>query len=141
MRLSWAKSPRFSGVLNGVFIGVGVIFLIWGATDIAFPIMERMYAAVFGLMRIIVGIVSLSVGISVEAVQWAKIVAKIEKEFGKEPNPLQSGKIVAKIEKELVKEPSPDVPAKPANQPATNQQAVNQPSSETTQNQTNPTNP
>jgi len=119
-----------------VFIGVGIIFLIWGATDITFPIMERMYSAVFGLMRIIVGIVSLSVGISVEAVQWAKTVARIEKEFGKEPSPLQSGKIVAKIEKELVKEPSPDVPAKPVNQPATNQ-----PSSETTQNQTNPTNP
>lgn len=118
MHLNWAKSPRFSGVLNGVFIGVGIIFLIWGATDIAFPIMERMYAAVFGLMRLIVGIVSLSVGISVEAVQWARIVAKIEKDLVKEP-----------------REPSPDIPEKPANQPATNQ-----PSSETTQNQTNSTN-
>jgi len=63
--------------MNGVFVGVGVIFLIWGATDIAFPITERMNVAVFGLTRIILGVISLSVGIGVESVQWAKI--------GKEP--------------------------------------------------------
>jgi len=74
MPLGWTKLQRFSALLNGVFIGVGIIFLIWGATDIAFPITERMNAAVFGLMRIILGIVSLSVGIGIEAVQWAKIV-------------------------------------------------------------------
>jgi len=67
-------------MMNGVFIGVGIIFLIWGATDIAFPITERMNAAVFGLMRIILGIISLSVGIGVEAVQWAKIVEKPSQE-------------------------------------------------------------
>jgi hypothetical protein len=72
---------RFSALMNGVFVGVGVIFLIWGATDIAFPIAERMSVAVFGLMRIILGIISLSVGIGVEAVQWAKIGG------GKELNP------------------------------------------------------
>jgi len=59
--------------MNGVFVGVGVIFLIWGATDIAFPITERMNVAVFGLTRIILGIISLSVGVGVESVQWAKI--------------------------------------------------------------------
>jgi len=73
MHQEWTKSPRFSAVMNGVFIGVGVIFLIWGATDIAFPITERVNVAVFGLMRIILGIISLSVGVGVEAVQWAKI--------------------------------------------------------------------
>jgi len=59
--------------MNGVFVGVGVIFLIWGATDIAFPITERVNVAVFGLTRIILGIISLSVGIGIESVQWAKI--------------------------------------------------------------------
>jgi len=76
MPLSWIKTLRFSALMNGVFIGVGIIFLIWGATDIAFPIAERMSVAVFGLLRIILGIISMSVGIGVEAVQWAK--------FGKE---------------------------------------------------------
>jgi len=78
MHLGWTKSPRFSAVMNGVFIGVGIIFLIWGATDIAFPITERVSVAVFGLMRIILGIISLSVGIGVEAVQWAKIEVKAQ---------------------------------------------------------------
>lgn len=76
MPLSWTKMLRFSALMNGVFIGVGIIFLIWGATDIAFPITERMSVAVFGLVRIILGIISLSVGIGVEAVQWAKIGGK-----------------------------------------------------------------
>jgi len=76
MQLGWTKLQRFSALMNGVFIGVGIIFLIWGATDIAFPIADRMNVAVFGLMRIILGIVSLSVGISIEAVQWAKIVER-----------------------------------------------------------------
>lgn len=74
MPLNGIKIERFAALMNGVFVGVGIIFLIWGATDIAFPITERMNAAVFGLMRIILGIVSLSVGIGIEAVQWAKIV-------------------------------------------------------------------
>jgi len=59
--------------MNGVFVGVGVIFLIWGITDIAFPITERMNVAVFGLTRIILGIISLSIGIGIESIQWAKI--------------------------------------------------------------------
>lgn len=74
MTLGWTKLQRFSALLNGVFIGVGVIFLLWGATDIAFPITDRMNVAVFGLMRIILGLISLSVGVGIEAVQWAKIV-------------------------------------------------------------------
>ena len=60
-------------MINGVFIGVGIAFLLWGGTDIAFPIAERMSVAVFGLMKIILGIISLGVGTGVEAVQWAKI--------------------------------------------------------------------
>jgi hypothetical protein len=67
------KKLRFSSLINGVFIGVGIAFFLWGTTDIAFPIAERMSVAVFGLMKIILGIVSLSVGVGVESVQWAKI--------------------------------------------------------------------
>jgi hypothetical protein len=67
------KKLRFSSLINGVFIGVGMAFFLWGATDIAFPIAERMSVAVFGLMKIILGIISLSVGVGVESVQWAKI--------------------------------------------------------------------
>jgi hypothetical protein len=73
LSLSWTKRVRFAAIINGVFVGVGITFLLWGATDIAFPITERMSVAVFGLMRIILGIISLSVGVGVEAVQWAKI--------------------------------------------------------------------
>ena len=73
MPLNGIKIERFAALMNGVFVGVGIIFLIWGATDIAFPITERMNVAVFGLTRIILGIISLSVGIGVESVQWAKI--------------------------------------------------------------------
>jgi len=73
MPLSGIKLERFSALMNGVFVGVGVIFLIWGVTDIAFPITERVNVAVFGLTRIILGIVSLSVGIGIESVQWAKM--------------------------------------------------------------------
>jgi len=36
-------------LMNGVFIGVGIIFLVWGATDIIFPITDRMNVPVFGL--------------------------------------------------------------------------------------------
>jgi len=73
LSLNWTKRARFSAIVNGVFVGVGITFLLWGATDIAFPITERMNVAVFGLMRIILGIISLSVGVGVEAVQWAKV--------------------------------------------------------------------
>jgi hypothetical protein len=73
MPLDGIKIERFAALMNGVFVGVGIIFLIWGATDIAFPITERMNVAVFGLTRIILGIISLSVGIGIESVQWAKI--------------------------------------------------------------------
>ncbi len=73
LSLNWTKKVRFSAIINGVFVGVGITFLLWGATDIAFPITERMSVAVFGLMRIILGIISIGVGVGVEAVQWAKI--------------------------------------------------------------------
>ena len=71
------KKLRFSSLINGVFVGVGIAFLLWGVTDIAFPIAERMSVAVFGLLRIILGIISLGVGTGVEAVQWAKIGSEL----------------------------------------------------------------
>ncbi len=49
MPLIGIKIERFSALMNGVFIGVGIIFLVWGATDIIFPITDRMNVAVFGL--------------------------------------------------------------------------------------------
>lgn len=82
MPLTGIKIERFSALMNGAFVGVGIIFLIWGATDIAFPITERVNVAVFGLMRIILGIISLSVGVGVESVQWAKIGKEPRKEPG-----------------------------------------------------------
>ena len=71
------KKLRFSSLINGVFIGVGVAFLLWGVTDIAFPIAERMSVAVFGLLRIMLGIISIGVGTGIEAVQWAKIGSEL----------------------------------------------------------------
>jgi hypothetical protein len=79
MPLSGTKIQRFSALMNGIFIGVGLLFLIWGATDIIFPITEIINVAVFGLMRVLLGVISLSIGIGVEAVEWAKI--------GREPRP------------------------------------------------------
>jgi len=85
LNLNWTKSSRFSAVMNGVFIGVGIVFLIWGATDIAFPITERMNVAVFGLMRIMLGVVSMSVGMGVEAVQWTKMGKETSQEMSDVP--------------------------------------------------------
>jgi hypothetical protein len=78
MPLGGTKMQRLSALMNGVFIGVGLIFLIWGATDIIFPIMEIVDVAVFGLMRILLGVISLSIGIGVEAVEWAKMDGKTQ---------------------------------------------------------------
>lgn len=89
MPLSGIKLERFSALMNGVFVGVGVIFLIWGATDIAFPITERVNVAVFGLTRIILGIIALSVGIGIEAVQWAKIGNESSTKEASEDTPAQ----------------------------------------------------
>lgn len=76
MPLSGTKILRFSALMNGIFIGVGLLFLIWGATDIIFPITEIVDVAVFGLMRILLGVISLSIGIGVEAVEWTKMDRK-----------------------------------------------------------------
>lgn len=95
------KRVRFSSLINGVFIGVGVALLLWGATDIAFPIAERMSVAVFGLLRIILGILSVGMGTGVEAVQWAKIGSELslidlyeqmppEESESQEEHPIQS---------------------------------------------------
>ena len=73
MTLSWAKVQRFSALMDGVFIGVGILFLIWGLTDIIFPLTKIINVAIFGLMRILLGVISISIGVGVEAVQWAKI--------------------------------------------------------------------
>jgi hypothetical protein len=78
MPLGGTKIQRFSALMNGVFIGVGLIFLIWGATDIIFPITEIVDVAVFGLMRILLGAISLSIGIGVEAVEWTKMDGKAQ---------------------------------------------------------------
>jgi hypothetical protein len=90
MPLSWTKLQRFSALINGVFIGVGLIFLIWGITDIAFPIGGIMNVAVFALMRIILGIISLSFGIGVEAVQWAKIEKELKSDVPVHPTSLET---------------------------------------------------
>jgi hypothetical protein len=89
MVLNGIKLERFSALMNGVFVGVGVIFLIWGATDIAFPIMERVNVAVFGLIRIILGIISLSVGIGIESVQWAKMGKEVGTDEAREETSAQ----------------------------------------------------
>jgi len=73
MPINWTKWHRISALFNGILIGVGFLFLLWGASDILFPVLDRMTMAVFGLMRIILGIVSISVGVGAEANQWAKM--------------------------------------------------------------------
>jgi hypothetical protein len=49
-----------------------------------------MNVAVFGLMRIILGIVSLSFGIGVEAVQWAKIEKELSADMPVHPPSLET---------------------------------------------------
>jgi len=73
MPTNWTKWHRFSALFNGVLIGVGVIFVLWGFTDIMFPITSWMTVAVFGLIRVILGIISLSIGVGAEATQWARM--------------------------------------------------------------------
>ena len=119
------KKLRFSSLINGVFVGVGIAFLLWGATDIAFPIAERMSVAVFGLLRIILGIISLGVGTGVEAVQWAKIGSELnlidlyEQVQPEQPKPQaeQSTQTCLPIEQPTEKptEESPPTPSNPAN--------------------------
>ncbi len=59
--------------MDGMFIGMGILFLVWGATDLIFPIAEITKVAVFGLMRLMLSVVSMSIGIGVEAHAWTKI--------------------------------------------------------------------
>ncbi len=73
MPLNGTKVHRFSALMDVVFIGMGSLFLIWGATDIIFPITEVINVAVFGLMQILLGVVSISIVLGAEVVQWAKI--------------------------------------------------------------------
>ena len=96
-------------MINGVFVGVGIAFLLWGVTDIAFPIAERMSVAVFGLLRIILGIISLGVGTSVEAVQWAKIGSELSLIDLYEQLPPEQPKLQAE---------QPNLPNQPIEQPA-----------------------
>ena len=73
MPTNWTKRHRISALFNGVLIGVGALFLLWGSTDIIFPVTNWTTVAVFGLTRIILGIVSISVGVGAEATQWARM--------------------------------------------------------------------
>lgn len=73
MPTNWTRWHRMSALFNGVLIGVGFLFLLWGSTDILFPIMSRMTMAVFGLIRIILGVVSISVGAGAEVAQRARM--------------------------------------------------------------------
>jgi len=73
MPTNWTKWHRVTALFNGVLIGVGFLFLLWGSTDILFPIMSGMTMAVFALIRVILGIISISVGLGAEATQWAKM--------------------------------------------------------------------
>jgi len=73
MPSNWTKWHRISALFNGILIGVGTLFLLWGLMDILFPIMNWMTMAVFALIRVILGIISISVGLGAEATQWAKM--------------------------------------------------------------------
>ena len=69
---SWAdqvKKQRFSALINGMFIGVGVVFILLG---ILMPISD-LSMLVQGLISIIVGIVVTAIGITFEIYNFAKL--------------------------------------------------------------------
>lgn len=76
MPTNWTKRHRISALFNGVLIGVGVLLLLWGSTDILLPITDMATVAIFGLIRIILGIISISLGAGAEATQWARMWKK-----------------------------------------------------------------
>ena len=73
MPTNWTKRHRISALFNGVLIGVGVLLLLWGSTDILLPITDRATVAIFGLIRIILGLISIRLGAGAEATQWARM--------------------------------------------------------------------
>ncbi len=69
---SWVdqvKKQRFSALIDGIFIGVGVVFILLG---ILMPITD-LGMLVQGLVSIIVGIVVTAVGITFEIYNFAKL--------------------------------------------------------------------
>ena len=63
------RKHRFSALVNGICIGVGVIFILLG---VLMPI-TSMGMLVQGLLSVIGGIVVLTVGLVVEVYNWAKL--------------------------------------------------------------------
>jgi len=63
------KSHRFSALVNGMCIGVGMIFILLG---VLMPI-TSVGMLLQGLMSIIGGFVVLAVGVVVEVYNWAKL--------------------------------------------------------------------
>jgi hypothetical protein len=63
------RRHRFSALVDGICIGVGMVFIFLG---ILMPITSVGMLAQ-GLMSIIGGIVVLTIGVTVEIYQWAKL--------------------------------------------------------------------
>lgn len=63
------KKQRFSALIDGIFIGVGIVFILLG---ILMPI-SNLGMLVQGLLSIIVGIVVTAIGITFEIYNFAKL--------------------------------------------------------------------
>lgn len=69
MDIEEAKKHRFSAVLNGMCMGMGLLFLLMG---ILLPLLMP-HNIVQALIFILVGVVSIAAGMGLEAYQWAKL--------------------------------------------------------------------
>lgn len=69
MDVEEAKKHRFSAVINGMCMGMGLLFLMMG---ILLPLLMP-HNIVQALIFIIVGIVSIAAGMGLEAYHWAKL--------------------------------------------------------------------
>ena len=63
------KKQRFSALIDGIFIGVGIVFILLG---ILMPI-SNLGMLVQGLLSIIVGIVVTAIGVTFEIYHFAKL--------------------------------------------------------------------
>lgn len=63
------KKQRFSALIDGIFIGVGIVFILLG---ILMPI-SNLGMLVQGLLSIIVGIVVTAIGVTFEIYNFAKL--------------------------------------------------------------------
>lgn len=68
-RAEHIKKQRFSAIIDGIFIGVGIVFILLG---ILMPI-SNLGMLVQGLLSIIVGIVVTAIGITFEIYNFAKL--------------------------------------------------------------------